>query len=75
MAFINCSLLGERENAKEELLKRSSSLDSLQELSKMMIHECFLKVSRILKELFQKFLKRGAGAEPLLDKPKFEIPF
>jgi len=27
---------------------------------------------RILKELFQKFLKRGAGAEPLPDKPKFE---
>ena len=30
-----------------------------------------LKVLRILKELFQKFLKRGEGAEPLPDNPQF----
>ncbi len=32
----------------------------------------FLKVSGILKGLFQKSLKWGAGATPLPDKPKFE---
>ena len=39
--------IGENEeNAKEELLERSSSLDSLQELSKNMIQQCFLESFR-----------------------------
>ena len=35
----NCSLAGSEENAKEELLERSSSLDSLQELLKRIIYQ------------------------------------
>jgi hypothetical protein len=57
--------IGERENAKEELLERSSSLDSLQELSKRYIYQSFLKVLGILKPFFQEGFKPPEAVPPL----------
>ena len=68
----NCSLWGSGENAKEELLERSSSLDSLQELSKGLFNNDFLKVLGVLRTLFQKGSKPPEAALPLPYKPKFE---
>ena len=63
------------ENAKGKLLERSFPLDTLQELSKRYIYQCFLKVFGILKPFFQKGFKPPETALPLLDKSKFKILF